>query len=257
MNRVIQNKKVIADTRTAIAHSGIGAEVRAGAPKPKIFKKKPRNYDPSIVTCTGRYSPTHIICAIPRASLRSVLLICAFSTACMCRVSTHTTGSSASARALNSTDNGVQFSDMPQHRSGPTARYRLHMFDRICREHDIEHRLTKPDHPRTNGQVERMNRTLKEATVRRYHYATNRQLADHLAAFLEAYNFAKRLKTLRGLTPYELAFESCSRSESRSCRCGIRCRAAWGIGRGGPAEKIDNLPATVDLVRTQPGVRGS
>lgn len=48
-----------------------------------------------------------------------------------------------------------------------------------------------------------MNRTLKEATVRRYHYETNRQLQDHLAAFLDAYNFAKRLKTLRGLTPYE------------------------------------------------------
>jgi len=32
---------------------------------------------------------------------------------------------------------------------------------------------------------------------------THRQLEDHLAAFLAAYNFAKRLKTLRGLTPYE------------------------------------------------------
>jgi transposase InsO family protein len=93
--------------------------------------------------------------------------------------------------------------DMPQHRSGPTARYRLHMFDRICCEHGIEHRLTKPNHPWTNGQVERMNRTLKEATVRRYHYDTHRQLKEHLAAFLDAYNFAKRLKTLRGLTPYE------------------------------------------------------
>ena len=40
-------------------------------------------------------------------------------------------------------------------------------------------------------------------TVRRYHYETHRQLEDHLAAFLNAYNFAKRLKTLRGLTPYE------------------------------------------------------
>jgi len=36
MNRVMQNKKVMADTRTAIAHSGIGLEVRAGAPKPDI-----------------------------------------------------------------------------------------------------------------------------------------------------------------------------------------------------------------------------
>ena len=92
---------------------------------------------------------------------------------------------------------------MPQNCSGPTARYRLHLFDRACRQHGIEHRLTKPNHPWTNGQVERMNRTLKEATVRRYHYDSHRQLREHMAAFLNAYNFAKRLKTLKGLTPYE------------------------------------------------------
>lgn len=48
-----------------------------------------------------------------------------------------------------------------------------------------------------------MNRTLKEATVRRYHYYTHQKLEHHLAAFLDAHNFARRLKTLRGLTPYE------------------------------------------------------
>src|SRR6516225_6535418 len=37
---------------------------------------------------------------MPRASLRSVLLICALSTACMCRVSTQITGKPASARAV-------------------------------------------------------------------------------------------------------------------------------------------------------------
>jgi transposase InsO family protein len=83
------------------------------------------------------------------------------------------------------------------------ARYRLHMFDIVCREHEIEHRFTKPNHPWTNGKVERMNRSLKEATVKRYHYDTDRQLEGHLAAFLDAYNFAERLKTLHGLTPYE------------------------------------------------------
>jgi len=101
------------------------------------------------------------------------------------------------------TDNGVQFCDMPSRRSGPTARYRMHRFDRTCRDNGIDHRLTRPNHPWTNGQVERMNRTLKQATVRRYHYDTHQQLTDHLAAFLAAYNFAKRLKTLNGLTPYE------------------------------------------------------
>jgi len=79
----------------------------------------------------------------------------------------------------------------------------MHIFDRVCREHGIEHRLTKIAHPWTNGQVERMNRTLKEATVSRYHYATHQQLREHLYNFLNAYNFAKRLKTLQGLTPYQ------------------------------------------------------
>jgi hypothetical protein len=48
-----------------------------------------------------------------------------------------------------------------------------------------------------------MNRTLKEATIRRYYYATHDELRRHLALFVDAYNFAKRLKALRGLTPFE------------------------------------------------------
>jgi transposase InsO family protein len=81
--------------------------------------------------------------------------------------------------------------------------FRCHSFELACAELEIEHRLTKPNHPWTNGQVERMNRTLKEATVRRYHYETHDGLRAHLSTFLEAYNFARRLKTLQGLTPFE------------------------------------------------------
>jgi Integrase core domain len=101
------------------------------------------------------------------------------------------------------TDNGIQFADLPKNRLGPTARFRGHPFDRSCQKLHIEHRLTKPKHPWTNGQVERMNRTIKEATVKRFHYDTHDQLASHLADFVSAYNFARRLKTLEGLTPYE------------------------------------------------------
>src|SRR5215831_1436938 len=101
------------------------------------------------------------------------------------------------------TDNGIQFADLPKNRDGWTARYRVHRFDQICRANRIEHRLTKPNHPWTNGQVERMNRTLKEATVNRYHYDTHEQLRAHLADFVTAYNFARRLKILKGLSPYE------------------------------------------------------
>lgn len=101
------------------------------------------------------------------------------------------------------TDNGIQFADLPKNRKGPTAMMRGHLFDRTCARHGIEHRLTKPNHPWTNGQVERMNRTIKDATVKRYHYVSHGQLRRHLSDFITAYNYARRLKTLKGLTPYE------------------------------------------------------
>jgi len=110
------------------------------------------------------------------------------------------------------TDNGLHFttpgaggSAVPEIKRAIAAGeiFRAHGFELVCARNDIDHRLTRPKHPWTNGQVERMNRTLKEATVCRYHYDSHGQLKGHLAAFLAAYNFAKRLKTLRGLTPFE------------------------------------------------------
>jgi hypothetical protein len=56
------------------------------------------------------------------------------------------------------TDNDIQFAD-----AGKPRRYRSpHPFDQLCRACDIEHRLTRPYQPWTNGQAERMIRTLKE-----------------------------------------------------------------------------------------------
>ena len=96
------------------------------------------------------------------------------------------------------TDNGVQFTQLP-HRRSPVA----HLFDAVCAAHGIEHRCTQVAHPWTNGQVERFNRTLKEASVQQYHYQNADELNAHLQTFLQAYNGGKRLKKLRGQTPYE------------------------------------------------------
>jgi hypothetical protein len=48
-----------------------------------------------------------------------------------------------------------------------------------------------------------MNRPIKNATVRRLHYESHDQLRGHLADVMAAYNYARRLKSLGGLTPYE------------------------------------------------------
>src|ERR1700731_3882191 len=86
--------------------------------------------------------------------------------------------------------------------------FRAHAFELACAKNDIDHRLTKPKHPWTNGQVERMNRTIKAATVQRFYYESHPQLRQHLADFVAAYNFGRRLKTLMGLTPFEYICKS-------------------------------------------------
>jgi hypothetical protein len=53
-----------------------------------------------------------------------------------------------------------------------------------------------------------MNRTIKEATVQRFYYESHQQLRQHLVDFVAAYNFARRLKTLKGLTAFEYICKS-------------------------------------------------
>ena len=60
-----------------------------------------------------------------------------------------------------------------------------------------------------------MNQTLKDATVRRYHYESHDQLRQHFGTSVQAYNFARRLKTLKGLTPYEFICKAWTREPDR------------------------------------------
>ena len=55
-----------------------------------------------------------------------------------------------------------------------------HAFEYVCAQNHVDHRLTKAHHLWTNGQVERMNRMLKDTTVRHFHYETRNQLRSHL-----------------------------------------------------------------------------
>ncbi len=64
-----------------------------------------------------------------------------------------------------------------------TGQGKLHLFGAIDRtskivfaELNIKHRLTKPRHPWTDGQVERLKRIIKDATLKRFYYESHQQL---------------------------------------------------------------------------------
>lgn len=60
-----------------------------------------------------------------------------------------------------------------------------------------------------------MNRTIKDATVKRYPYNSHDQLRQHLGDFVQAYNFARRLKTLKGPTPSEFICKAWTEQPAR------------------------------------------
>lgn len=113
------------------------------------------------------------------------------------------------------TDNSNEFCDLSSRRNGPTARLRVHGFDRVCLENGIEHELTVPNPPWIKRQAERMHRTIMDATVKRFHYDSHDHLRRHLQNVVDAYNFGRRLKALKGLTPYEFICRAWTKEPER------------------------------------------
>lgn len=60
-----------------------------------------------------------------------------------------------------------------------------------------------------------MNRTIKDATAEREHYASHDELRLHLQVSMEAFNYGRQLKTLRGLTPYEFICQAWTKEPER------------------------------------------
>ena len=110
------------------------------------------------------------------------------------------------------TDNGSEFTDRfavdmkDKPRDRPSGR---HPFDCVCAKHKIEHRLTRPFRPQTNGLVERFNRRIVDAIGRQPKRGTlHRLFASHadrdgfLNRFVGDYN-RTRLKCLGYLAPLQ------------------------------------------------------
>lgn len=95
------------------------------------------------------------------------------------------------------TDNGLEFTNKLIKSKKGNYCTKPSKLDDICSENEIEHRLTKPGTPKTNGMVERVNATIKNDTVKRNGYENKEQMNVDLMRFLTHYILHRRHGSLR------------------------------------------------------------
>lgn len=95
------------------------------------------------------------------------------------------------------TDNGKVFTARFGNRVAET------LFDRICRENGITHRLTAVRSPTTTGKIERFHKTLRRELFAKHSFTTIEEAQQALDAFVEDYNALRPHQSLGERTPAE------------------------------------------------------
>ena len=99
------------------------------------------------------------------------------------------------------TDNGTEFTDRFI-TDGERLATGNHAFDQLCAELGIEHRLTKPKHPQTNGMVERFNGRIADV-LRTHHFRSGEELEATLLRYAWLYNHHLPQMALGHISPVQ------------------------------------------------------
>lgn len=95
------------------------------------------------------------------------------------------------------TDNGLEFTNRLLKSKTGKACQKLSKMDVKCIENNIQHRLTAPFTPKTNGMVERVNGIIKNATILKTQYQSLNEMKIDLFKFLIFYNLDRRHGSIR------------------------------------------------------------
>lgn len=100
------------------------------------------------------------------------------------------------------TDNGSQFTDRFTAGGKKKEPSGTHVFDRLCKQLGIEHRLIPPRHPQTNGMVERFNGRISDI-VNQTRFGSAAELESTLRNYVKIYNHSIPQRALKHKTPVQ------------------------------------------------------
>src|SRR6056297_1889080 len=189
---------------------GVGnlRELNAKAPKPKHSAFKA--YEPGYIHIDVKYLPQmadktsrrYLFVAIDRATRWVFIRIFSAKSAANARRFLRDLERACPLKIRTIlTDNGKEFTDrlFGLRKRAPTGN---HEFDKLCVELDIDHRLTPPKSPQTNGMVERFNGRIEDV-LQGHHFKSGEDLEQTLERYVWLYNQQLPQSALGSKTPLQ------------------------------------------------------
>ncbi|SFD82896.1 Transposase and inactivated derivatives, IS30 family [Thiohalospira halophila DSM 15071] len=178
--------------------------------KPRRPSKPFQAYDPGYLHVDVKYLPQmadedrrrYLFVAIDRATRWVFVDICADKSASTARRFLRKLHKACPVRIRTLlTDNGKEFTDrlFGVRAKGASGD---HEFDQLCEALGIEHRLTRPKTPQTNGMVERFNGRISEVLAT-HHFDSRASLEQTLKRYVHLYNHHLPQKALDHQPPIQ------------------------------------------------------
>ncbi|ABM58193.1 DDE-type integrase/transposase/recombinase [Verminephrobacter eiseniae] len=207
-----KNARTTPAVRAEIAASSQTASVlaqRYGITEQTVYKSF-KSYEPGYVHMDVKYLPQmrdesrrrYLFVAIDRATRWVFVQLKANKTAASAQAFLKTLHKACPIR-INKllTDNGKEFTDR-LFANGERQVSGNHEFDQLCQALDIEHRLTKPRTPRTNGMVERFNGRITDV-LKTHRFDSREDMEQTLLRYVALYNHQLPQSALGSKTPMQ------------------------------------------------------
>lgn len=178
--------------------------------KPQVPHKAFKSYEPGYLHVDIKYLPqmaneasrSYLFVAIDRATRWVFVAIKKDKTAASARSFLNALHKACPLK-INKilTDNGKEFTDrlFASRERVPSGN---HEFDLLCRDLGIEHRLTKPRTPKTNGMVERFNGRISDVLAT-HRFIDSQDLQQTLHRYVALYNHHLPQAALKSKTPIQ------------------------------------------------------